>query len=196
MAIDRRKRKLTRKKSGQRKADIAVVVTEGEVTEAIYFSEFNLPRIEIRVVPSHNGKSAPRWIIENAKRFVEQFDIGAGDTLWIVIDVDSWKIADLANLYQQCRHSGFELCVSNPCFEAWLAFHCVPYPTTPITKAQSIDLIRQQIGGYQSNNYRASELIPAAADAAARAQAADNLQNAIYPQNPGSRVYKLISHIL
>lgn len=196
MAIARPSNPLRRKKSGTRDASLTIIATEGEVTEKIYFSEFNTQKTVVEVLPAKNGRSSPKWIFESAKKLATNTQFGENDSFWIVIDRDQWEISELADVRRQCVQSRFNLLVSNPCFEIWLSFHCSNYPTSNSCKNDAVLALREDLGGYRGTKYDAKSLINKAALACDRAESLDDHQNEIFPQNPGSRVYQLVRHLL
>lgn len=130
------------------------------------------------------------------KKLATNTQFGENDSFWIVIDRDQWEISELADVRRQCVQSRFNLLVSNPCFEIWLSFHCSNYPTSNSCKNDAVLALREDLGGYRGTKYDAKSLINKAALACDRAESLDDHQNEIFPQNPGSRVYQLVRHLL
>lgn len=129
--IDRRSRPLP-----HRDARLFVIATEGEETEKQYFSMFGNKRCQVKVIPSEDGRSAPHHILKQLKEYKREYQIGSGDELWLMVDVDRWRPGRLAEVAAEAGRSSFELAVSNPCFEVWLYLHHVE---TAIQRARALD---------------------------------------------------------
>lgn len=112
------------KKKPFRDSSLYVIVTEGSDRERRYFEYFDRqsPRIRIKVVSAKGGKSAPNHLVENASR--ENDELDQGDHLWLIMDVDKWiKQGHLHSTIKECRENSWNIAISNPCFEVWLAYH-------------------------------------------------------------------------
>lgn len=115
-----------------------MIVTEGGITEPMYFKSFStrLKNIDIRVVP--NSKKGSKTDYMNLlKKAIEQRDNADlseddGDTVWIVADGDTnlqvpgsleAKNKMLASARKQAAKEHIHLLISNPCFEFWFLLH-------------------------------------------------------------------------
>lgn len=112
-----------------RDARSIIIATEGEATEPLYFEElaqndrFRHPSIEIKVLPTKHGRSAPRHVIRRLDEIRRQHGIYEGDELWLVIDKDRWGDAQLSQIAQLASQKDYKIADSNPCFELWLVLH-------------------------------------------------------------------------
>ena len=110
-----------------RDATIIIVACEGNKREPDYFRFFDQlsARLKVVSIPSIDGKSSPDYVLENAQENVEKINKDNGDvSVWIAIDVDRWL--DKGHIHQLVRDSkpkGWNIVISNPCFEVWLACH-------------------------------------------------------------------------
>jgi len=124
--------------SGTSPGDAFLIVTEGRVTEPVYFellrADLQLPAVRIRVQPGN--ASDPRHVIKTAEEEVKAHarrskkgHLGHAepprfDQVWAVIDTDVavrdgfWnEVESLAKARQ------VKLAYSTPCFEFWLLLH-------------------------------------------------------------------------
>ncbi|HEY0075042.1 MAG TPA: RloB family protein [Abditibacteriaceae bacterium] len=133
-----RKAKEAAAASGVKQGDAFLIVTEGTVTEPIYFdllrSELQLPTVRIHIEPGRY--SDPRHVIRTAadkikehSRRAKKGSLGNAepakfDHVWAVIDTDVavrqgfWNEVD-----QLAQAKKVNLAHSSPCFEFWLLLH-------------------------------------------------------------------------
>lgn len=124
--------------SGVNAGDAFLIVTEGTVTEPVYFellrADLQLPAVRIRVEPGQ--ASDPRHVINTAAAEVKAHARRAKkgrlghteplrfDQVWAVIDTDVavrngiWN--EVESLAKACK---VKLAHSTPCFEFWLLLH-------------------------------------------------------------------------
>ena len=125
--------------------DAFLIVTEGTVTEPVYFElllgALELSRVWVRVMPGDH--SDPRHVIRTADRIAleqqrkaEKKLLGIGepedfDHVWAVIDTDVAVRDGIWNDVQQLAAArAVTLAHSTPCFEFWLLLHLVEHATT------------------------------------------------------------------
>ena len=113
-------------------------------------------------------------MIERAVRHLETYEMQEDDELWLVLDTDRWSAAQLREVDQISRENGWNLAISNPCFELWLYLHYADMPATPPTSSQGWKKLFRQVS---PNGYRPAELIPRIKDAVARAEALETDPN-------------------
>jgi hypothetical protein len=103
-----------------------LVISASEDRYAVrqYFDLFESTRIQFRVLETLDGKSAPEHVLNRINEYIEEFEIGEGDTFWVVCDCDHWvepnHIQNLTHVFQPCRQKGIQVALSNPCFDLWL----------------------------------------------------------------------------
>lgn len=118
--------------------DAILIVTEGTVTEPIYFEllrdSLQLSTVTVKVMP---GKASdPRHVIQTAvdevkalKKRVKDDQIAVDevkkyDHVWAVIDTDvSSREGFWNDVVQKAQSKGIRLAHSTPCFEYWLLLH-------------------------------------------------------------------------
>ena len=110
-----------------------IIVCEGEKIEPIYFKHFKSRNklISIKIVKSAAGKDYDALI---RKAVEEKANIESSCTVWCVSDVDVdhntpdnqfVRNTQLKKYYEDAKRNGFEIALSNPCFEVWFLLHFI-----------------------------------------------------------------------
>lgn len=196
MNISRKKRPLERNIECLRDAKIIIIATEGSDTEKIYFSKFRDSRVQVHVVPSKNGLSAPKWILANAQAYKDQYQIGEGDEIWLAIDRDRWDPGQLSQIAADCVAQDINLAVSVPRFEIWLSLHFPDPLPNPMNKGSLEAHLKRLMSGYSKSRYDCTSIMPMVGDATARARAMDTNPTHRWPTSSGTRVYRIIESML
>jgi len=181
-----------------RDARIFVIAVEGEKTEKQYFSLFESTRVHIEILPAgESSLSAPKHILERLVKFEEQYDLGPEDERWLVADVDRQRGQFLDEVTQIARDSGYNLAISNPCFELWLLLHfqdANPADTQCLSVTKRLrphtgghNKARINLEGYTSDTIRT---------AISRARALDGERESRWPNFPGTHVFKVVEKLL
>lgn len=195
----RRKRPIERKSGKLRDARLIVIATEGEKTEKAYFDYFSRheTRIQIVIIPSCEGKSAPKHVLDRLKLYKKTIDLSPKDELWLVIDKDRWSDKELARISSEARRFHFKLALSNPCFELWLFFHLANL--TEEIEEKNCEFfkteLRRILGAYNPSNIEIERFLPGLDAAISRAESLDNKETGDWPQKTGTRVYKIFQSI-
>jgi len=122
----RKKRPIDRSSEYHRDTRLLIIATEGRLTEKQYFAQFHNRRVQVKVIPTgEDNKSSPEYVLERLKNFRKEYELEENDELWLMIDVDRWKNKKLSSVTKEAKASGFQLAVSNPCFETWLLCHYI-----------------------------------------------------------------------
>jgi hypothetical protein len=125
--------------------DTFLLVTEGTVTEPIYFELFlqtlELSRVSVLVIPGQAPD--PRNVIETGReraneqvKLAEKGQLGVKeppkfDHVWAVVDTDvATREVVWNDVIQLAKSRDVELAHSTPCFEFWLLLHLVEHATT------------------------------------------------------------------
>ncbi len=192
----RKKRPLDRSVPHLRDSRLIIIAAEGRETEKQYFDQFHDTRIQVKVMPTgEDNQSSPQHVIDRLNSYREEFQIGVGDELWLMIDVDRWK--NLSEIAREALQRGYQLAISNPCFEVWLLSH-YKEPPEFAPKCQFIeDDLKDVLGGsYNKSNLNLSQF-------SGRLDLAIELGKKKYanstdrwPQNVGSYVYRVALSIL
>jgi hypothetical protein len=118
--------------------DSFLIVTEGTVTEPVYFEllreSLQLSTVTVKVIPGQH--SDPRHVIQSAakevkalarrvkKKKVAVTELEKFDHVWAVIDTDVATRQGFWNdVVQKARDLNVNLAHSTPCFEYWLLLH-------------------------------------------------------------------------
>lgn len=145
-----RREELARAASGVSLGDHFLIVTEGEVTEPVYFEqlldEMELTRAHVKVIPG--DKSDPKRVIRTARRIVAELAVRASsdqlklgeppafEHVWAVIDTDkSVQEGTWDEALQLASDEDVQLASSSPCFEFWLLLH-LNYTAAPLTNGE------------------------------------------------------------
>lgn len=149
----RKRRPLDRTLDPVRDASLVVIASEDRYAVQQYFDFFESTRIQFRVLQTQDGKSAPQHVLDRLNAYIKEYEIGEGDSLWIVCDCDHWvesnHIKNLTRVLQQCRQKGINVALSNPCFDLWLLLHFADFPEeTTLTCNEIGDRVRAAAGGY------------------------------------------------
>lgn len=210
-----RKRPIKRK-SHVRDAKLIIIATEGEKTEAKYFSDLTSPRwfgkstIQVEIIPNQGSGNSPKQVFNQLDLFRKKFKLDKYDELWLVVDVDNWGDEKLSEVARLCVQKKFHLAVSNPCFELWLLLHLVsldrfsPAEKMKLLKNSKVTKNRNKLdheilkilGKYNKANLDSELFLPNLEEAITRAEKLDTLPKERWPSNLGSHVYKLAKSII
>lgn len=172
-----------------RDARLIVIASEGEKTEAHYFTIFRSTKLQVRVIPSEGGRSSPEHVLSNLVEFSQQYELGEGDQLWLAIDRDQWTARTLSQVAKGLQSRGWGLALSNPCFELWLALHFDDPIPANATANDLTDYLRMRLGSYNKSRFDLGHFKNRVRDAEERARELDTRQGDRWPQAIGSRVY-------
>ena len=203
------------RKSSLRDARLIIIAAEGTNTEQQYFDalkvEYENSRIHVEVLTREDTASSPERIIAILNEFRATFKIKKGyDELWLVIDVDRWGIEKIAEIARLTLQKGYELAVSNPCFELWLLLHhrtLAQYPEEILGefRANRKDGTNRTrlgkellsiLGSYNKLNLATKNFIPYVQVAVENARIIDVEPDHRWPNDLGSRVYRLALRIM
>lgn len=114
---------------------LILVVAEGE-TEKMYIDTFaNFYENRLVDVRCEGRAGTPKKIVAEAKKLKQQQEQRAQaekdnslnfNKVWCVFDIDDHPY--VPDAVQMARDNGFELAISNPCFEIWLWLHFADQP--------------------------------------------------------------------
>lgn len=88
--MPRKRRPLDRTSGVLRDASIVVIACEDTHAVKQYFAKFRAKRIQYMVLPTVDGNSSPRAVVERLNAYKEEYATEDGDELWICIDADHW----------------------------------------------------------------------------------------------------------
>jgi len=180
-----------------RDARLFVIACEGK-REKLYFEALvrEALRVKIRVLAptdEEDGKSAPNWVFQRAKAYVEEYGLQEDDQLWLVMDVDRWGEDNLRDIAKECQErKSWNIALSNPCFELWLILHISSVENVVANTCKELKAeIHQKIPG----GYKAEVFINDLETAIQRAQKLDKKPDFFLPDKMQTKIYQLILEI-
>lgn len=196
LLTSRKKRSLNRDSTYHRDTRLLVIATEGRLTEKAYFDQFRERRVQVEILPmGEDNQSSPQHVLERLNGYCGEYQIGEGDELWLMIDVDRWGDKILSAIASEAFQHGYRLAVSNPCFEVWLLCH-YQKPPCKADKCQNIkDLLKETILGYDSAKLRLSDFEGKIDMAIKIADALDVNPDHRWPHAVGTHVHKVVKSI-
>jgi hypothetical protein len=180
---------------------------EGGKREPGYFNIFQYlsRKIKVDVIENYvtdnemqlkyEDKSAPKWVLDRAMKYIEKNDLIDEDDLWLVIDRDKWADSQIRELASCCNnYPNWHLVISNPCFEVWLYFH----KKADINSSASISCndFKKEISSFEKGGYHPLKFIPNFQYAIDNAKANDSDVNHYMPKNKETKIYQLGEAIL
>lgn len=189
--------KLLDRQQDRRDAKLFIVATEGKETEKQYFRMFNSTRIKLEILATtEDGKSSPEYVLERLDIFKERYDLNEDDMLWLVSDVDRWGPKKLSSVCSQARQKGYNLAISNPCFEVWLTLHFEDINHQDRTCDNFKARLRTILGGYNGSNLDISAYNQNITKAVSLAKYLHQNSQQDWPPTLGTHVYRLVEIVL
>jgi len=197
-----------------RDSRLIVIAAEGSKTEKKYFEdlafEFHNARVKVFVLKTEEDRSSPEHVIKLLDDFKADYIPEDDDLVWLVIDVDRWEKKKLAEVASLAKQKQYNLAVSNPCFELWMLLHHRSLDQYPQSTLQEFRENRKDgtnrtrlerelisiLGQYNKSKPATKDFIPFVQNAVERARALDIQRRARWPNDLGSRVYRLVSEIM
>lgn len=144
---------------GRRSAeDYAIVIAyDGARTEDEYFRGWQLylgsSRLSIEPLYVTSGGNPLRAIEACRKRIKKGQDYAE---FWCVCDVDDANDEAIAEAKILAESLGIRLCLSNRCFEVWIALHYERSAKPILCEADAVDAVKKYIGSYSSRRKSAT----------------------------------------
>ena len=190
---DLRKRKCETRKPRRR----IILSCEGNITEIQYFRHFENMRkdICIKFVNNRRHRSAPNFVLDDLKKYLDAEPLMRDDEAWVVIDYDDRSHETIQSVIDGLHKIGknAHLALSNPNFEFWLLLHFDKGAGVQ-TKTQCKTKLSTFIPNYDKTV--PSKVFEHVEDAIARAEAIDRNSNSPWPVKSGTTVYKLVKLLL
>ena len=171
-----------------------VLAVEGEHTEEQYFKPLRGGKIDIEVLSTDAGFSAPQYIEARMDSFLATNRGLEGGEFWLVMDVDRHHA--LQAVCGRAVEKGYNLAVSNPCFELWLWLHLEDVDVSLTTCTQLEAALKTALGGYNKSNVPTDVFHPNIETAIRRAKVLPGSAAPPIPAFPGTHVYQLMERIL
>ncbi len=195
---------------GKRDSSFCVIAVDGAEAEPKYFEKFGDSRIKVKVLPTEEGHSQPTHILDrlkNAKQSLQEEDAMDSDEYWMVFDVDERDEEALKAICAKAKEEGFQVAISNPCFEFWLFLHSfdvkeldqsvklLPQEKRPKEMKRLLGELSKKLGkNYYQNLLKLpyKEFRENVQRAVRRAKEHEQGNRKCHPDFPGSHVYKLV----
>jgi hypothetical protein len=205
----RKKRGYTREVSTELVRDykLFAIACEGSKREPDYFKvlRYLSNKIAVDVIEEivseeealsiNPNKSAPKWVLDRAVRYIEKEGLNNEDDLWIVMDVDRWSEVQLREVASYCdKFPNWNIVISNPCFEVWLYFH--KEADINISKSISCNDFKTEISTLEKGGYDPIKFLHFFNDAIFNAKNSDSDKNHFIPKLKETKVYQLGEAIL
>lgn len=203
------------RRSGYRDAKLIIIAAEGEKTEKRYFDDLkancSISKVHVEVLDRLNSGTDPENVMKALDDFRKQYSLRANyDELWMVIDLDRWEEKMLSKISAACDQKRYGYAVSNPCFELWLLLHLKSlddYDQETRNKFKAKRKVREKrhplkvelsklLGSYNESNLDTSKFLGNVQTAIDRAKALDIHPEHRWPNDLGTRVYRIVEKIL
>ena len=160
-----------------------------------YFDFFNIPRIQIHVVQTHDGSSAATYVLRRLLEIEHEEDDGR----WLLLDLDHYgagtHLQSLTSAIAEARRQGVNIAFNKPCFELWLLLHHVDEATvTTLANAAEVERnLRDVLGQYNKTRLRRGDYpLNSVCEACLRAERLDKtVEGGDLPAANTSRVYRI-----
>ena len=104
--------KLLERKHDRRSTKLFIIATEDKYAPAQYFGIFGSRKVQIKILETVDGQSAPQYVLERLDKFKEMYDLNEEDELWLLLDVDRWvKPTQLIAVCPEARQKGYQLAI-------------------------------------------------------------------------------------
>lgn len=182
---------------------LIVVVTEDTYAPKQYFRLIHAPRVVVKVAASQGGYCSPTAILESGRALRADKDFCFFDEFWLLLDTDHWTqpahVGNFMTVAKSAREEGFNIAVSDPCFDLWLLLHHEEIASTlPIAPCSAVGArIRHLIGEFNKTNLKAEHYdVARALVAIERAKGLTPYLAAFRLNNPGTQVWALVERAL
>jgi hypothetical protein len=195
-----------------RDARFFVVSSEDTYAPKQYLEQLSLPRVRFMVLPTpkDKGQSSPTHVVDRLKEahadVKQRGQIQDGDEFWVLIDTDhrfdGSHLQGTIEALRTARQAGFEVAVSNPCFELWLLLHHVEISVGHrFSRGDDLEkALRDALGSFVKTSIKPGQFpLSRVPDAIQRAKALETDPNDPadpWPKATGSRVYRLMERVL
>ena len=123
--IQRQPRPLTRDAASLRDDRLFIVACDDRFAPKQYFNFFRLTRVQVHVVPTPDGSSAARHVLDRLLRVDHDED----DERWMLLDTDhcvqGTHLAGFVEALAEAKRQRVNVALSKPSFELWLLLHHV-----------------------------------------------------------------------
>lgn len=192
-------RPLVRETATFRDDRLFIIACEDTYAPRQYFEFFEIPRIQIHVVPTHDGRSSPSHLLDR----LLDIEHAEYDERWLLLDIDhrgaGAHVANLVQTLREARRQGVNAAICNPCFKLWLLLHhrseddlgafddCAAVETA----------LRQILGGYNKRRLQSRQFTrQSVAEACVRARRLDETPPWSVPDDYAAQVHRVWEAII
>lgn len=144
---------------------------------------------------AHQHKSAPKWVLDRAMRYIEKEGLSKEDELWFVLDKDRWSDDQLREIFLYCEQQpNWNIVISNPCFEVWLYFH--KKADIDASGVMTCANFKHEISGFFSGGYHPLKFIGHIVKASEHARNADSDDQHFLPEENRTKLYQLADSVM
>ena len=188
-------RPLVRETATFRDDRLFIVACEDTYAPKQYFDIFEIPRVQIHVVPTQHGLSSPQHVLER----LLTFDYAEYDQRWLLLDIDHRNVGphmkNLVDTISEAQRQGVNMAVCNPCFELWLLLH--HQDETPesnrFTNCSDVErTLRGALGSYNKRRLDLERFRFGVVDACIRAR---QLDQSTLPEGPSAQVHRILEAV-
>ena len=193
--IQRKPRPITRDIGSFRDDRLFIIACDDKCAPKQYFDFFNIGRVQVHVVPTEDGTSVARYVLDRLLEFDREED----DELWMLLDTDhciqGTHLEGFLFALQNARQRGVKVALSKPCFELWLLLHYVEETEVKIfNNAKQVEAaLREVIGEYKKTNLKSEHYplsrVPTACQRAKRLD--EDTPGGDIPDGNTTRIYLL-----
>ena len=176
---------------------LIVISTEGEKTEKQYFERFKTETITALVLETPHGESSPLQVKQRLLSFLTLHPHLPSKSAWLVMDTDR-HASHLPAILAEAKQVGFQVAISNPCFELWLWLHHFEVDLT-LTTCRQLKRALDAINGFDfhswnpAGNNQHREQVRTAIQRANQLTGTDTLP---IPHFPGTNIASLAQQLL
>lgn len=178
------------------------IACEGGKREPAYFRAFQFMsnRIAVDLIEEivsdeealaiNPNKSAPKWVLERAIRYIEKEGLNDEDDLWFILDVDRWEYSQLKEIADFCEQkANWNIVLSNPCFEIWLYFH--KRKNIKDSESKTCGDFKFEISKFEIGGYHPLKWIPDLFIAIENSKSAEVNKDYFFPERNTTKLYQL-----
>ncbi len=176
------------------------IACEGGKREPGYFRLFRYisPRVTVDIIEDivsdeemnliSSNKSAPKWVLDRAVKYIEKEGLSDEDELWFVMDRDRWDENQLREIADYCQiYPNWNIAISNPCFEVWLHFH----KRKDKPESTTCNQLKHDISNFTKGGYHPLKYISDLQAAIDNSRNNDNNKDFFLPNENETKVYLL-----
>lgn len=187
-------RPLVRETATFRDDRLFIVACEDTYAPKQYFEFFEIPRVQIHVVATEDGRSSPPHVLERLLA-IEHAEY---DERWLLLDVDHRSagphVANLVQTLSEARRQGVHAAICNPCFELWLLLHHKSEDELGgFADCGAVEgVLREVLGGYNKRRLKSHQFKrQSVTEACARARRLDETMPGSVPEGYSAQVHRL-----